>query len=257
LGEAFADPDGPGGSMTQQAGREGFGWGSLAEAGVFTLVVAGAATMLLVIRGFDPALAVDLLLMLVGLGLVNRDRRSGAIVLLIATVIFMIFGGFFAVQVLVVPRSTIYFLLNVVYMVAGTATLVASIALVRRGRSPSRPARLVALSAAVVIGLLAAAALVVRLAYEQPRPLAGDANLVAEDNEFRPVEMASSGDRLRVVVDNKDLALHTFSIEELQVSEDLPGGVRTEVTFEAEPGTYTYFCEIFGHDDMKGTLIVR
>jgi hypothetical protein len=243
--------------VAQETGKEGFGWGSLAEAGVFTLVLAGAATMLLVIRGLDPALAVDLLLMLVGLGLVNRDRRAGAIILLIAAVIFMIFGGFFAVQVLGVPRSTIYFMLNVVYMVAGAATLIASIALVRRDRSPSRPARLVALSAAAVVALLAVVALVVRLSYEQPLPAAGDTNLLAEDNEFRPVEITSNGQPLIVVVDNKDLALHTFSIEELQVSEDLPGGVRTEVSFEADAGTYEYFCEIFGHDDMKGTLIVR
>jgi plastocyanin len=243
--------------VSQEVERTGFGWGSLAEAGVFTLVVAGAATMFFVIQGLDPALAINLVLMLVGLSLVNRDRRSGAIVLLIATVIFLAFGGFFAVQVLPVPQSTIYFLLNVVYVVAGLATLVASIALLRRDRSPNSAARWVAIGIAVTLGIMIVMAVGLRLTYEEPSIVSGEVGLTAEDNEFEPTHLAARDESVTIVVDNRDLALHTFSIEELGVSEDLPGGVRSQVSFEAGPGTYEYFCTIFGHDDMKGTLIVR
>jgi plastocyanin len=243
--------------VAQGSEKPGFGWGSLAEAGVFTLVVAGAATMVFVIRGFDPALAVDLVLMLVGLSLINRDRRSGVIVLLIATIIFLVFGGFFAVQVLPVPRSTTYFLLNVVYIVVGLATLIASIALMRSGRSPNATARRVAIGMAVVIGGMVLVAGALRLTYDEPSLASGEIGLRAEDNEFEPTRLAGSGETVTIVIDNRDQALHTFSIDNLGVDEDLPGGLRSQVTFKAEPGTYVYYCQIFGHDDMKGKLIVR
>jgi plastocyanin len=61
-----------------------------------------------------------------------------------------------------------------------------------------------------------------------------------------------------VVVDNADLFWHTFTIDALHVDTRVPVQARRRVTFQAAPGTYTYYCAIPGHRTigMEGTLTV-
>lgn len=55
---------------------------------------------------------------------------------------------------------------------------------------------------------------------------------------------------------NKDGTLHTFTIDELDVDLASPGGTSARVTFEAEPGTYRFYC-VPHEADMNGKLTVR
>jgi plastocyanin len=61
-----------------------------------------------------------------------------------------------------------------------------------------------------------------------------------------------------VAVRNRDLFWHTFTIDRLGVDVRAPVGSLRTASFEAEPGTYSYYCRIPGHAalGMRGTLTV-
>jgi plastocyanin len=69
---------------------------------------------------------------------------------------------------------------------------------------------------------------------------------------------ASSGD-VRVAVRNRDLFWHTFTIDALGVDVTAPVGRLGLATFQARPGTYSYYCRIPTHATlgMRGTITVR
>ncbi len=53
-------------------------------------------------------------------------------------------------------------------------------------------------------------------------------------------------------------SLHTFIVEELGINEVIIGGSEKLIAITASsPGSFAYVCEIFGHEDMRGTLVVE
>ena len=75
---------------------------------------------------------------------------------------------------------------------------------------------------------------------------------------FLPDSLQVGGGRVTVAVRNRDLFWHTFTIDALRVDIRAPVGRLRPVTFEARPGTYSYYCRIPGHAalGMRGTLTV-
>ena len=75
---------------------------------------------------------------------------------------------------------------------------------------------------------------------------------------FVPDTLRTGGGQVTVAVRNRDLFWHTFTIDRLGVDVGVSVvGLRT-ASFEAEPGTYSYYCRIPGHAalGMRGTLTV-
>jgi uncharacterized cupredoxin-like copper-binding protein len=58
---------------------------------------------------------------------------------------------------------------------------------------------------------------------------------------------------------NKGVAPHNFSIDALNISQDVLPGKTETVTVKAAPGTYQYYCNVPGHKEagMVGTLTVQ
>jgi plastocyanin len=75
---------------------------------------------------------------------------------------------------------------------------------------------------------------------------------------FVPKSLEVSSGKVTVAVRNRDLFWHTFTIDALKVDVRAPVGRLHVATFEAKPGTYTYYCRIPGHATlgMRGTLRV-
>jgi plastocyanin len=75
---------------------------------------------------------------------------------------------------------------------------------------------------------------------------------------FVPRSFQAPGGKVTVAVRNRDLFWHTFTIDALGVDVRAPVGRLRSVTFEARPGTYSYYCRIPGHATlgMRGTLRV-
>ncbi|HSK36566.1 MAG TPA: cupredoxin domain-containing protein [Actinomycetota bacterium] len=75
---------------------------------------------------------------------------------------------------------------------------------------------------------------------------------------FVPDTLGATGGEVTVAVRNRDLFWHTFTIDALGVDVKAPVGRLRSVTFEARPGTYSYYCRIPGHATlgMRGRLTV-
>jgi plastocyanin len=75
---------------------------------------------------------------------------------------------------------------------------------------------------------------------------------------FVPKSFEVPSGKVTVAVRNRDLFWHTFTIDALKVDVRAPVGRLQSVSFEAKPGTYTYYCRIPSHRTlgMHGTLRV-
>lgn len=104
-----------------------------------------------------------------------------------------------------------------------------------------------------------------------PAPAAegGNAGDTATTNEFtieshdiffQPTEIEFPADQdVKILLPNLGAAPHNFSIDELDISVDLAAGETGEVTINARPGEYAFYCNVPGHKEagMVGTLVVR
>jgi plastocyanin len=127
--------------------------------------------------------------------------------------------------------------------------------LTRRGsESAAGPWVSVGLSALVLVGLAAWGATT-----EEAQGATADIHLVSENVAFSEIALTAPAGEVTVVLENKDLFWHTFTIEELGVDLRVPLGAELPVTFEAPPGEYQFICDIPGHPEagMVGSLTVE
>ena len=76
-------------------------------------------------------------------------------------------------------------------------------------------------------------------------------------NEFEPAEISTSRTG-KLVIENNDPILHTFTIEALDIDVKVgPGSFETYTLDSVEAGEYVFNCKVSGHEDMDGTLTVR
>jgi plastocyanin len=75
---------------------------------------------------------------------------------------------------------------------------------------------------------------------------------------FSPDTFQAASGQVTAAVRNRDLFWHTFTIDALGVDVRAPVGQLRSATFEARPGTYSFYCRIPGHATlgMRGTLTV-
>lgn len=88
---------------------------------------------------------------------------------------------------------------------------------------------------------------------------AGATEVAMRTLRFEPVMLTvDSGRTARLVIENRDLVVHTFTIDELGIDKGLLPGSEVLIEVPDVPaGTYTFRCAIAGHEDMRGTLIIR
>jgi plastocyanin len=80
------------------------------------------------------------------------------------------------------------------------------------------------------------------------------------DIGFDPVELTiQANEDVTVALNNTGAAMHNFSIDELNLSVDVGPGQTHGVTINADPGEYTFYCNVIGHRaaGMEGILIVE
>ncbi|HET7482876.1 MAG TPA: cupredoxin domain-containing protein [Actinomycetota bacterium] len=233
-------------------------WKRLLQWSAGALIVTAALVMAVFIHAFDPVLGTFLILFAVSLVLLPRFERASSILVLIVVVLFIGAGAPFFIAAFLEPRSTYEFVSNALLFVEGIVAGISAVALLRRRDAASRAAALTGRTAIGVIVLAVILAVVARVTAPTVTIEAGDLRLTAQDTEFSTEQLDGDGPDVTVAVVNKDLGSHTFTIDELDVNESLPGQATTRVSFDAPPGTYTYYCAVQGHrPTMHGTLTVR
>jgi plastocyanin len=92
-----------------------------------------------------------------------------------------------------------------------------------------------------------------------PGPAAPQAIVNAVDITFEPTQlMIPANTDASLTVTNEGSMTHNFTIDALEISLTLAPGEEANLTVNALPGTYEYYCNVPGHREfgMTGTLIV-
>ena len=87
--------------------------------------------------------------------------------------------------------------------------------------------------------------------------VAGAVRVDMVEVKFVPDRVEVISGPVRLFVKNSDLAVHTFTIKDLNIDIGF-GGLSEQIVEipQLAAGTYAYTCQVPGHEDMKGTLVV-
>jgi plastocyanin len=199
--------------------------------------------------------------MLVGLGLLRVGRGLLGLLVMAALFVNIQFWMFPAANGNASYRVGLVDLLIpgalVAFSLAGLIGAVGAIIHLRdpaAGRAAAGPTGLLA-----VVFIFASLGLVWGMTKAEARVAPQNAREVQTVNvAFVPRSFEVPSGKVTVAVRNRDLFWHTFTIDALKVDVRAPVGRLQLVSFEAKPGTYTYYCRIPSHRNlgMRGTLRV-
>jgi plastocyanin len=231
------------------------------------LLVAAAAGLLVlslgqaVVRGDREALGLAVVILL-GLALTRRGTGT-----LGAGFLLAVFGDFLLWTMLAAMNNLRHgeepedVTLPAVLAVLSLSGLVACWVVIARRRQPQAGGVAVALTPAaavfVVVMLLGFA-----VAYpETPETQRRGAVVAIESRNaaYSITSLAAPRGQVTVVLTNRDLFWHTFTIDQLKVDLEAPLGGTREVTFTSPAGSYRFYCRVPAHAaaGMHGTLTIR
>lgn len=218
-----------------------------------TLTWAAAHVAMLVATGeVIPPLVVTTALAVVIAVLATRRIRAAAWTAAVVGPLHILISMPFTLADGQHPETPATFLHSVFALLGMIVATVAAIAVIRR-RAPRSGPLLAAVGTLAVVGVLVS---VVAVSSTSSDASGGqDATLVAERMAWdRDTLTVPSGGRL--YVDNLDRARHTFTVEDSDLDVELPAGTARMVSIDLAPGTYTFVCDVIGHETMIGTLAV-
>ena len=234
----------------------GGGWTWKRLLTVATVAAVLGLVILFVLAGIIPPLAVFAVLLVVGVVLLRNKTKPAAILLLVIHLAMFAMSLPFTIPSLMVPASAIDFSLTLFLAILNLVGIAAAIAVLRgQGDVVSSAARTVASVALVVILIGVALSVYSSVTYDNAVAQEGDIRLVTQDTDFSDTSIEADEGTVGVFVDNKDGTTHTFTIEELDVDLEIPGGKTARVTFEAEQGSYDFIC-VPHEEDMAGNISV-
>ncbi len=142
-------------------------------------------------------------------------------------------------------------------IVSAVAIVAAAGSLIQRGYPAAHAGQAVA-AVSIAVFVLAFGAQVVLSAKPQQQP-ATDLAVTIQNTAYSTTAITASSGRVSVSVSNLDLFWHTFTIDKLGVNVALPVGSHRQITFNAPPGIYIFYCQIPGHRQggMQGTITIR
>lgn len=221
---------------------------------IWSVVVVAAIN---VFGGIIPPLLVFAALWIVAAVWLRRSTKGPSILAVVVFLVFLAMSLPFILPTLTVPASAGDFILNTASLIGALVGIVAAIAVLRGGAESASPAgRTILLGAGAIFGLVVVVAVVALVTYDDAAAQDDDVAIVAADLEFDDESIEVDAGEVGVFVENKDSTLHTFTIDELDVDLAIPAGKSARMTFQADPGTYEFYCVPHEYD-MKGKLEVR
>lgn len=222
-------------------------------AGVLATVAMGAVSW--VIGDLEGGVVAVGFALATGLTRVRRGRL-GAIGVALASAITLYFMLTAALTNIKAGSAMSSVLVSAGLAAVALLGLVAALGFLTRRNSPSSTAPWagVIFSTLLLIGLVVWGATSTRAETET-----GNIHLVAKNVAFSETKIATTAGEVTVILENKDLFWHTFTIEGLGVDLRVPVGAEFAVTFEAPPGEWEFVCAIPGHPEagMRGILTVE
>lgn len=242
-GDGGVDPD-----VEHEAWRHLLFWVGVAE-----LVVAGA--MLVVAGTLYPPVAVFVPALVVALGLLVRPGRTGPVTVGVVSLAFLVANLRLVVGDLAHPDTFATFFPAAIGLVAALVGVVAMAGFLRQ--APVRAVGRIGVVASTLVLVALFVGLLATFSVEDDLPQEGDLAVVADGDRWAPDTLTAREDgEVAVYVTNADLRHHTFTIDELDVSVELPADTSRRVTFTAPAGEYQFRSTVPGQEDMTGTLTV-
>lgn len=192
----------------------------------------------------------------IGLLLIMKWPRVAAIWLGVVSLAVLVFSLPFLGEVFVHPEAAVDFIplsLFALGTVVGAAAAIPAFREVKGGGVPSHGPQRIVIASAVLFLAATTWSVVASLGVVDATPQEGDIVVAVEDFAFTPIDITTDPGTVSLAVTNQDNTRHTFTITELGVDLSLAPGTTQRVTFTAEPGTYTFFCN--PHPDMQGRLV--
>lgn len=152
------------------------------------------------------------------------------------------------------PSSGVAFSMTLLITLAALVAFVAGLAAIRPWDAGAARPLLMSAGAILAGGVVLAG--IASSSVSSADRLAGDVTVVAERNEFEPEEIVVSAGQIGFWLDNRDGIRHTLSLEGSDVEIDAPGYSSQRAAFDLEPGEYTFFCTVPGHENMRIDLTV-
>lgn len=236
--------------------RSGFGWRRLQILAAIGVLVSFVAPMVIDLS-LEPFLLSMAAPFAIGLLLGPKWPRAATIWLGVVSLAVLLFSLPFLGEVLIHPESATDFIPLTMFALGTVVGAVSAIPafreIGREGGESQGPRRLATASAALLI-LASAWSAVASVGLRDATPQAGDVLIQTEDFEFTPIHVTTDPGSVSIAVTNHDNTRHTFTITELGVDLSLAPGTTQRVTFNAEQGSYNFFCS--PHPDMEGELVV-
>lgn len=222
--------------------------------GLFVLAAVFIALQVLageVTPFWAPPAAVYLLL---GLAVLWRAPRWLLIVAIVVPFLHIVMSAPFMIPGFAHPETPASFLPEV-FVVLALLTVVGGAIVGLRGNQ-RRSRRPIAVAAAVVAGAAIVTSVAAAAGVSSAARQAGDVPVAAANTDYPAQLQVDSGGALWV--DNQDPFRHTFVVDGAGVRAEVPGTAAVRVDADLAPGTYTFFCDVPGHEDaMRGTLHVN
>ncbi len=242
-------------TASYSAAHTGFGWVKLLRWATAVAIIV--VIFINLVAGVIPPLVVFVLLWIGGFVWLRRSTKGPAILLLVSFIAFIATSAPFVIPTLTVPSSAGDFLTTIASFGAAIVGIVAAISVLRRRHETmSGTPRTLGLVAVGLLVVAIAVSVISTLGYQEPAAQEGDIALTTENIEFSETSLDAEAGEISVFVDNADGTLHTFTIDELDVNLAIPASKSARITFQAEPGTYEFYCAPH-KEDMEGTLEVR
>lgn len=233
-------------------------------------ILALAAIILVPILAFSPSdlafpLVIAVVALVVGALIFFIPHPWGLVVAVLGGLLCLLFASDGIDLSLGSPQSFFDFSFPVFFLSAGALLLIGGITgLVQhfRHKVSTGNASLVTgirvVFAVLVLLLVVSAGLTVsNIGSASASDKEGAAYLKAKDSEFS-TDALSAPPSGKVVIDNNDPILHTFTIDELDIDVKVGPGSHEVVNLDnVKPGEYFYRCRVSGHESMDGTLTVK
>lgn len=236
----------------------GFGWRRLQATAAAVAIASFVVPMAIEgkVEGFLVAMAAPFV---IGLVLVRFLPRAAAIFLGVVSAATFAFSAPYITEALSHPESATDFVPQTLFVLSMAIAAVAAVPAYReRSRSGGVVAptpRLIAIAAGVVALVASAISITAATGVESVAAQPGDETVVTRDFQFAPAELTAEAGTISVHLTNEDSTRHTFTIDGL-TDLSVPPNSTQRVTFEAEPGTYRYYCRPHV-PGMDGTLVVQ
>jgi len=199
-----------------------------------------------------PLVVFAVLFVVFGVFAYRNAKRWPVIVSLVLAVLFILGNLPFIIEDLSHPDTMASFVPIWLMVMTTVFVIVAAVETLRRASSsPSYTS--VGFTVVAVFGVLLSVGMAT--AVDSDTRQEGDTVVTAKDVAYPSEVTVESGGA--VFVENKDIFRHTFVVDGQDVKEELQGSSSRRIPIDLEPGTYTFRCDVVGHEDMEGDLIVE